>query len=70
MTIALYDVKESPHGRKVRLLAAELGIPLHLVARDPRTGETRLADYLAKNPTAKYLRWRRTLHPVGVVGDP
>jgi len=53
MTIALYDVKESPHGRKVRLLAAELGIPLHLVARDPRTGETRSADYLAKNPNGK-----------------
>src|SRR6185437_10574265 len=41
------------HRRKVRLLAAELGIPLHLVARDPRTGETRSADYLAKNPNGK-----------------
>ena len=45
--------KNLPHGRKVRLLAAELGIPLHLVARDPRTGETRSADYLAKNPNGK-----------------
>lgn len=53
MAITLYDIKESPHGRKVRLLAAELGIPLHLVARDPRTGETRSADYLAKNPNGK-----------------
>ena len=35
------------------MLAAELGIPLHLVARDPRTGETRSADYLAKNPNGK-----------------
>jgi glutathione S-transferase len=53
MAITLYDIKESPHGRKVRLLAAELDIPLHLVARDPRTGETRSADYLAKNPNGK-----------------
>jgi len=25
MTITLYDMKDSPHARKVRLLAAELG---------------------------------------------
>jgi glutathione S-transferase len=53
MTITLYDVKESPHARKVRLLAAELGIPLHKVPRDPRIGETRSADYLAKNPNGR-----------------
>ena len=53
MSMTLYDIKESPHGRKVRLLAAELGLPLHMVARDPRTGETRSADYLAKNPNGK-----------------
>jgi glutathione S-transferase len=53
MPITLYDIKESPHGRKVRLLAAELGIPLHIVARDPRTGETRLPDFLAKNPNGR-----------------
>jgi len=53
MTITLYDMPESPHARKVRLLAAELGIPLELVARDPRIGETRGPDYLALNPNGR-----------------
>jgi glutathione S-transferase len=53
MTITLYDMPESPHARKVRLLAAELGIPLELVARDPRIGETRAPDYLALNPNGR-----------------
>jgi glutathione S-transferase len=53
MTITLYEVRESPHSRKVRLLGAELGIPLHTVACDPRIGETRSADFLAKNPNGK-----------------
>lgn len=53
MTITLYDMQESPHARKVRLLAAELDIPLQKVACDPRTGETRSADYLAKNPNGR-----------------
>jgi glutathione S-transferase len=53
MTITLYDLKESPHGRKVRLLAAELGIALDLVPRDPRIGETYSPEYLAKNPNGK-----------------
>lgn len=53
MTITLYDMKDSPHARKVRLLAAELGIPLQLVARDPRLGETRAPDYLAMNPNGR-----------------
>ena len=49
----LYDVKESPHARKVRLLAAELGIPLIKVNCDPRVGETRTPDFLAKNPNGR-----------------
>jgi glutathione S-transferase len=53
MTITLYDIKESPHSRKVRLLAAELGIPLRKVPRDPRIGETRSPDFLAKNPNGR-----------------
>jgi glutathione S-transferase len=53
MTITLYDMKDSPHARKVRLLAAELGVPLQLVARDPRLGETRGPDFLAKNPNGR-----------------
>ena len=53
MTLTLYDMQDSPHARKVRLLAAELGIPLAKVERDPRKGETRSSDYLAKNPNGR-----------------
>jgi glutathione S-transferase len=53
MTITLYELEPSPHARKVRLLAAELGIPLHKVAVDPRIGETRTPDYLAMNPNGR-----------------
>lgn len=53
MTITLYDMQESPHARKVRLLAAELGIPLNKVPVDPRKGETRGPDYLAMNPNGR-----------------
>ena len=52
MTITLYELQPSPHARKVRLLAAELGIPLNKVPVDPRIGETRTA-YLAKNPNGR-----------------
>ncbi|MGB6949831.1 MAG: glutathione S-transferase family protein [Methyloceanibacter sp.] len=53
MTITLYQLDVSPHARKVRLLAAELGIPLEKVALDPRVGETRSAKFLAKNPNGR-----------------
>jgi glutathione S-transferase len=53
MTITLYDMPESPHARKVRLLAAELDIPLTCISCDPRTGETRSRDYLAMNPNGR-----------------
>ncbi len=53
MTITLYDMPESPHARKVRLLAAELDIPLTCISRDPRIGETRSPDYLAMNPNGR-----------------
>jgi glutathione S-transferase len=53
MPITLYDIRESPHGRKVRLLAAALGLPLRMVPTDPRTGETRSPDFLAKNPNGR-----------------
>ncbi|MGB6907831.1 MAG: glutathione S-transferase family protein [Methyloceanibacter sp.] len=53
MTITLYQLDVSPHARKVRLLAAELGIPLEKVALDPRVGETRSAEFLAKNPNGR-----------------
>jgi glutathione S-transferase len=53
MPITLYEMQPSPHSRKVRLLAAELGIPLNKVAVDPRIGETRKPDFLAKNPNGR-----------------
>ena len=53
MSLTLYDMRDSPHARKVRLLAAELGIPLEKVERDPRNGETRSRDYLALNPNGR-----------------
>src|SRR5215475_5424081 len=53
MTITLYELQPSPHAPKVRLLAAELGIPLNKVPVDPRIGETRTPDYLAKNPNGR-----------------
>ena len=53
MTITLYDMKDSPHARKVRLLAAELGIPLHKVSCDPRIGETRTNEFLGRNPNGR-----------------
>jgi glutathione S-transferase len=53
MSITLYDLEPSPHARKVRLLAAELGIPLNKIARDPRIGETRKGEFLAMNPNGR-----------------
>jgi glutathione S-transferase len=53
MTITLYELQPSPHARKVRLLAAELGIPLNKVPVDPRIGETRTDAFLAKNPNGR-----------------
>jgi glutathione S-transferase len=53
MAITLYELAPSPHARKVRLVAAELGIPLEKVPLDPRIGETRSSDFLAKNPNGR-----------------
>jgi glutathione S-transferase len=53
MTILLYDGQRSPNARKVRLLAAELEIPLERVTLDFTKGELRSASYLSKNPNAK-----------------
>jgi glutathione S-transferase len=53
MPLTLYDMRDSPHARKVRLLAAELGLSLKKVERDPRKGETRKPDYLAMNPNGR-----------------
>jgi glutathione S-transferase len=53
MPITLYELEPSPHARKVRLLAAELGIPLNRVPVDPRIGETRTEAFLAMNPNGR-----------------
>jgi glutathione S-transferase len=50
MAIRLYEGPISPNARKVRLVAAELGIPLERVTLDMRRGDFQSAEYLAKNP--------------------
>jgi glutathione S-transferase len=49
----LYDGMMSWNGRKVRVLAAELGLPLERVVLDFRKGEYKTPEYLAKNPNGK-----------------
>jgi len=53
MPITLYDGQRSPHARKVRLLAAELDLPLTRVAPDFQKGELRTPEFLAKNPNGR-----------------
>jgi glutathione S-transferase len=53
MAIRLYEGPISPNARKVRLVAAELGIPLERVTLDMRRGDFQSAEYLAKNPNGK-----------------
>jgi len=53
MVMKLYDGRMSWNGRKVRLLAAELGLELERVALDFRQGDYRAPAYLAKNPNGK-----------------
>ncbi len=53
MALVLYDAPRSNNCRKVRLLAAELGIPLQLHRLDFAAGEPQSAAYLAKNPNGK-----------------
>jgi glutathione S-transferase len=49
----LYNHPFSPNSRKVRAVAAELGLPLELVDLDIAGGETRKPPFLAINPNAK-----------------
>src|SRR5947207_11041926 len=53
MPIKLYDSKVSPYARKVRLLAAELDIPIEKIAVDFQKGEPQKPEYLAMNPNGK-----------------
>jgi glutathione S-transferase len=50
MTVTLYEISASPNARKVRLLAAELGIPLMRVEMDFKRGDFRTPEFLARNP--------------------
>lgn len=50
MTLTLYEGPISPNARKVRLIAAELGLTLNRVRLNVVKGDTRTPDYLAKNP--------------------
>jgi glutathione S-transferase len=50
MTLTLYDGPISPNARKVRLLAAELGLPLERVVLSFAKRELQAPGYLAKNP--------------------
>jgi glutathione S-transferase len=50
VTLTLYEGPLSPNARKVRLIAAELGLPLNRVKLSFAKGETQAAAYRAKNP--------------------
>jgi glutathione S-transferase len=47
--LRLYDFGDSGNAYKVRLLLSQLGIPFERVVLDPRKGETKRPEYLAKN---------------------
>src|SRR5262245_58449610 len=53
MALRLYDGSRSPNARKVRLLAAELGLALECVRLDFAKGEYRSEAFLALNPNGK-----------------
>ncbi|MGH7032348.1 MAG: glutathione S-transferase family protein [Stellaceae bacterium] len=49
----LYTSPISPNGKRVRIAAAELGLPLEMKNLDFAAGENRTPDYLALNPMGK-----------------
>jgi glutathione S-transferase len=51
--LRLYDYLDSGNGYKVRLLLSQLTIPFELVELDILEGETRTAEFLAKNPNGR-----------------
>jgi glutathione S-transferase len=53
MPIKLYDSKVSPYARKVRLVAAELDIPIEKISLDFQKGDPQKPEYLALNPNGK-----------------
>ena len=53
MSYRLYDYLPSGNGYKVRLVLRHLGLPYELVELDIKRGETRTAEFLAKNPNGR-----------------
>jgi glutathione S-transferase len=53
MMYRLYDYLPSGNGYKVRLVLKQLRLPYELVEVDLRSGGTRTADFLAKNPNGR-----------------
>ncbi|WP_304175687.1 glutathione S-transferase family protein [Phenylobacterium aquaticum] len=53
MPLTLYDTVHSVYARRVRLLAAELDIPITRVSLDYGKGDMKTPAYLAKNPGAR-----------------
>jgi glutathione S-transferase len=51
--LTLYDYFDSGNGYKVRLTMAHLGIPHQRVELDIDKGETRTAEFLARNPNGR-----------------
>ena len=49
----LYDMTQAPNPRRVRIFAAEKGIPLELVAVDMSKGEHKSPEFLNKHPSGK-----------------
>ena len=51
--IKLYDHLASGNGYKVRLLLSRLAIPFERIELDINAGETRTAEFLARNPSGR-----------------
>jgi glutathione S-transferase len=51
--LTLYDYLDSGNGYKVRLLLSLLGTPYHRIELDIDKGETRTAEFLARNPNGR-----------------
>jgi glutathione S-transferase len=49
----LYDYLPSGNGYKVRLVLKHLGLPYEVIEKDIKKGETRTAEFLAKNPNGR-----------------
>src|SRR5579883_2279339 len=53
MALKLHDHPLSPNGRKVRITAHELGLPLEMAVVDLMKGEHKSPPNLARNPNGK-----------------